>query len=103
MQTHKKKRLEIIIEAPALNRLIRILGEQGVRGHTVLPVMQGSGATGDWERQGMIIDAGRMVMVIAIVDPSVVRDVLEAVHNLLSRHIGVISMTDTEVIRDEHF
>ena len=44
-----------------------------------------------------------MVMVIAIVDPSVARDVLEAVHNLLSRHIGVISMTDTEVIRDEHF
>ncbi|MRG71535.1 transcriptional regulator [Alphaproteobacteria bacterium HT1-32] len=103
MQTHTKKRIEIIIEAPVLNRLVKLLGEQGVRGHTVLPVMQGSGAAGDWERQGMIIDAGRMVMVIAIVDPSVAREVLEAVHNLLSRHIGVISMTDTEVIRDEHF
>jgi len=61
MQTSLKKRLEIIIEMPAVPRLEGVLEKAGVKGWTVLPAKAGRGAAGSWSREGQITDAGRMI------------------------------------------
>jgi nitrogen regulatory protein PII len=100
---HPKKRIEVIVEAPALHRLTEKLDRAGVTGYTVLPALAGRGQGGEWSREGMITETGRMVAVISIVDPKRADEVVKAVMTLLSRQIGVVSIGDVMVVRDAHF
>lgn len=100
---HLKKRIEIIVEAPALHRLIEKLDSVGVKGYTVLPALAGRGQEGPWSREGLAGEAGRMVAIICIVDPLRAEDVLRRVYAVLSRQIGIVSIGDVQVIRDDHF
>jgi nitrogen regulatory protein PII len=102
MQMHKAKRVEIIIEAPMESRLTGALEKAGVTGYTVLPVLGGSGRSGRWTREGQVGRAG-MVAVICLVRPDRIDALLEAAFTVVERHIGVVSITDTEVLRAERF
>ena len=102
MQTHKAKRVEIIIEAPMERRLTEALAKSGVTGFTILPVLGGSGRSGDWSRDGQVGRAG-MVAVICLIRPERLEALLEAAFAVVERHIGVVSITDAEVLRAERF
>ncbi|MEM9432215.1 MAG: transcriptional regulator [Pseudomonadota bacterium] len=102
METHAAKRVEIIIEAVMEGRLRDALLSAGVTGLTVLPVLGGAGSSGVWSREGQIGRAG-MVAVVCIVRPERVDPLLEAAFSVVERHIGVICITDCEVLRAERF
>lgn len=103
METHKAKRVEIIIEAPMERRLTEALIDNGVTGFTVLPVLGGSGRSGHWSREGQVSRAGGMVAVVCLMRPDRVETLLNAVFPLVERHVGVVSVTDCEVMRAERF
>ena len=103
MQMHDAKRVEIIVEAVMERRLTRILTEAGVTGFTVLPVSGGSGKSGEWTREGQVSAAGGMVAVICLIKPDRLDNLLEAVMPVLTRHIGVVSVTEAKVMRAERF
>ncbi len=102
MQTHTAKRVEIVIEAPLERRLTDALVKAGVTGYTVLPVLGGSGRSGQWTREGQIGRSG-MVAVICLIRPDRLDGLLEAAFGVVERHIGVVSITDCEVLRAERF
>ena len=102
MQTSKAKRVEIIIEAPMESRLTAALEKAGVTGFTVLPVFGGSGRSGRWSRDGQVGRSG-MVAVVCLIRPERLDARLEAVFTVVERHIGVIGVTDAEVLRAERF
>lgn len=103
MQTHKAKRVEILIEAPMEQRLTKALTAAGVTGFTVLPVVGGSGRSGRWTREGQVSRAGGMVTVVCLIRPDRLDGLLEATFAVVDRHIGIVSVTDAEVIRAERF
>ncbi|WP_343080597.1 P-II family nitrogen regulator [Ostreiculturibacter nitratireducens] len=103
MQTHPAKRVEIIIEAPMERRLTEVLVKAGVSGFTVLPVLGGSGRSGLWSREGQVSPAGGMVAVVCIIRPERLDGLLEAAFSVVERHIGVVSVTECEVLRAERF
>jgi nitrogen regulatory protein PII len=103
MQMHKAKRVEIMIEAPMEARLTKALVSAGVTGFTVLPVLGGSGRSGRWTREGQVSRAGGMVAVVCLIRPDRLDELLEAAFEVVERHIGVVSVTDTEVLRAERF
>lgn len=104
MQTHPKKRIEIVVEAPALARLLDRLDAAAVTGYTVVPALAGRGIGGGaWRGEGLAGDAGRMVLVICITDASKVDAVLETIHAIVTRQIGIVSVSDVQVIRADHF
>ncbi|NYS26907.1 transcriptional regulator [Rhodobacteraceae bacterium 2376] len=103
MQTHKAKRVEITIEAVMERRLATALEEVGVTGFTILPVLGGSGRSGNWSREGQVSRASGMINVVCIIRPERLAPLLDAVGGILERHIGVISVTDCEVLRAERF
>jgi nitrogen regulatory protein PII len=102
MQTHTAKRVEIVIEAPLERRLTDALNKAGVTGFTVLPVLGGSGRSGQWTREGQVGRSG-MVAVICLIRPERLDPLLEAAFTVVERHIGVVSITDCEVLRAERF
>ncbi|MBK5926181.1 P-II family nitrogen regulator [Rhodobaculum claviforme] len=103
MKMHDAKRVEILVEAMMETRLTDALGRAGVTGYTVLPVSGGSGRSGPWSREGQVGRAAGMVAVVCLVRPDRLDPLLEAVFPVLDRHIGVVSVTDTQILRAERF
>ncbi len=103
MQTHPAKRVEIIIESPMERRLKAAIEGTGVSGYTVLPVLGGSGRSGRWSREGQVSRAGGMVAVVCIIRPERLEGLLQAAFAVVEQHIGVVSVTDCEVLRAERF
>jgi nitrogen regulatory protein PII len=102
MQTHTAKRVEIVIEAPLENRLTKALTAAGVTGFTILPVLGGSGRSGVWTREGQVGRAG-MVSVVCLIKPERLDGLLDAAFSVVEKHIGVVSITDAQVLRAERF
>ena len=103
LQTYPKKRLSIIIEAPFLNRLLDLLDTLEVPGYTALPALAGRGKNSSWRRDALSSDVGGMVQVLIVLDAEKVRPVLEAVRGVLKRQMGIVSVSDVEVLRPELF
>lgn len=103
MQTTKAKRVEIAIESVMQTRLTTALQQAGVTGYTILPVEGGSGRSGEWSRAGQVSRAGGMVQVVCIIRPERLDTLLEAAFAVVERHIGVVCVTDCEVLRAERF
>lgn len=102
METHKAKRVAIIIEAPMERRLTDALNDAGVQGYSILPVLGGSGRSGQWSREGQVGRSG-MMQVICIIRPERLDDLLEAAFKVVERHMGVVTVSDCEVLRAERF
>ncbi|MEM9899566.1 MAG: transcriptional regulator [Pseudomonadota bacterium] len=103
METHKAKRVEIIIEAPLETRLTDAMRKAGVTGYTVLPVKGGSGRSGEWSRAGQVSRGSGMVAVVCLIRPERLDAMLDAAFAVVKPHIGVVSITDAEVLRAERF
>jgi len=103
MEMHPKKRIEVVVEAPLLNRLLALLDESNVSGYTVLPAIAGRGHHGPWNREGLATDAGRMVVVVLIVGPDAVSALMDRIFPLIARQIAIVTVSDVEVVRGERF
>ncbi|MEL6746779.1 MAG: DUF190 domain-containing protein [Pseudomonadota bacterium] len=103
METYKKKRIEIMVEAPLMDRVIGILEDQSVSGYTVLPAIAGRGKSGRWHRDGLVGRVGSVVQVVCVIDEAGVNALLEPVFKLVSRQIGIVTVVDVEVIRGDQF
>ncbi|MCF6444469.1 transcriptional regulator [Nereida sp. MMG025] len=102
METHKAKRVAIIIEAPMERRLTDALAAAGVTGFSILPVLGGSGKSGQWSREGQLGRSG-MMQVVCIIRPERLDDLLQAAFKVVERHMGVVTVSDCEVLRAERF
>lgn len=103
MKTHPKKRIDIMVEAPLMQKVINLLDQQAVGGYTVLPVLAGRGKDGAWHRDGVVGRAGALVMIFCILDEARVDEVLGPLFALVTRQIGIVTVSDVQVIRPEHF
>ena len=101
MQTHKAKRVEITIEKIMQSRLSDALVKADVHGFTILPVYGGSGRSGLWDRTGQVGRAEGMVQFICIVREERLDALLTAAFKVVEKHIGVVNITDCEVLRAE--
>ena len=100
---HDKRRLEIIVERMALTRAGNILESAGLTGYTVLPAMAGFGNDSHWRSEGDLSTTQDMVVVVAIGDNQKVERALKDLSRRLSRHVGVLSVGDVQVMRPERF
>ena len=103
MQTHEAKRVEITIEAVMQSRLTDAIKKSGVTGYTVLPVLGGSGRSGEWSRAGQVSRAQGMVQVVCIIRAERLDALLKGAFAVVERHIGVVTVTDCDVLRAERF
>lgn len=103
MKTHDAKRVEITIEKVMLRRLTEALASADVTGWSVLPVLGGSGRSGTWNRDDQISRGTGLVQVVCLIRPDKLDALLDAAFEVVDRHIGVVSVTDAQVLRAERF
>lgn len=103
MKTYAKKRIDIMVEALLTEKVVGLLDQHGVSGYTVLPALGGRGNDGAWHRDGVIGRAGALVIIFCILDEQRVEAVLEPLFSLVSRQIGIVTVSDVQVIRPDHF
>lgn len=103
MQTHRRKRLEIIVEKTFVRRITALLGaHEGVTGFTVLPCLGGQGHQGRREPDA-ITDVLDNVMIVVITKEEVANPLLDALMPLLEDGVGIVYLSDVEVVRAAHF
>ncbi len=102
METHLRKKLDIIVEAPLERRVVALLEEQEVRGYTIMPCLAGKGADGAWQ-QGEISEALSMRLIVVIAREEAAHRIMAAAHELLRDYSAIITLSDVEVIRADHF
>ena len=102
MEMHDAKRVSIVIEAPLETRLTDALMKAGVTGYTVMPVTGGSGRSGQWTRDGQVGRSG-MVNVVCLIKPERLEGLLESAFAVVEPHIGVVSVTNAQVLRADRF
>lgn len=100
---HAKKRIEIIIEKPAYKRAGRVLQNAGATGYSVLPALAGYGESGEWSRDNDISGSRDMVAIVTITTQETANKALEQLSDLLGEHIGIVSISDVEVLRNDRF
>lgn len=103
MQTHPKKRIDIIIEMPLLRRITERFDKTGVSGYSVLTVIAGRGQSGEWSASGQVSEVGQMAAIMCIVDAGKVDFVLDEVFAVVQKQIGLITVSDVSVVRSERF
>lgn len=103
METYSKKRIEIVIEAPALSKVLRVFDARKVLGYTIVPALAGSGHEGRWESSGSVGESGRMLMVVSVLDGSELDLVLSDLEQIIRSQIGIVLISDVQVIRRDHF
>ena len=99
----QKQRIELIIERMAQKRACRVMEAAGMTGYTVLPALAGFGGGNRWSRDTDLSTAGDMVVIISIGETARVERCLSQLSDLLGDHIGIVSVSDVRVLRDERF
>ena len=102
MHLHPKKRIEIIIEEALVPRLLGLIDGQGAKGYTLLPEVRGRGNRGA-RMADAVSGIGGNCMIIVIAEEDIAGRLLPEVQQLLKNGAGIISVSDTAVLRDEHF
>lgn len=102
-KTNTKKRIELIIEKMAFKRACRVFEAAGAKGYTALPTMAGFGNGNRWQRDTDISGSRDMVMMISIGSEETTKRVLDDLESLLGEHVGVVSVSDVEIMRPEKF
>lgn len=103
MQTHPKKRIDLIIEMPLLRRVTERFDKAGVSGYSVLQVIAGRGQSGEWSASGQVSEVGQMASIVCIVDAGKVDAVLDEVFAVVRKQIGLVTVSDVSVVRPERF
>lgn len=100
--TVKRRKVEILADQPLLRRIIALVEECGVTGHSVLPVAEGSGQGGRWVSDA-ITGAETKVMVVTITTEEQAGRLLAALAPLLASHGLLVWTSEVEVIRAEKY
>ncbi|MFZ4748813.1 MAG: DUF190 domain-containing protein [Sphingomonas sp.] len=103
MQTHPKKRIDLIVETPLKQRIIDCLDRANVSGYSVMPIVAGRGQDNSWTAEGQIGNSTQMVSIVCIADASKVDDLLGSLLDLISHQIGFVTISDVFVVRPDRF
>ena len=99
---HARKRIEIVVEAVRAEAVTMLLDRMGATGWTILPGLAGRGHQGI-RRAGDPGGVDDNVLVLCITSAEVASRVLAAEGELLGARPAIVTLTDCQVLRADHF
>jgi nitrogen regulatory protein PII len=98
----KRKRIDILIDAPLSEWLAETAAAAGIPHHTLMNLHSGKGRSGSW-RDEDVSGAVSKRMFIAIANEAKVSALIEALAPHLDTYGLVMTIADVEVVRGERF
>jgi PII-like signaling protein len=98
---YRRKKVELVVERARLDEILDVVKEAGARGYTVLPTLAGMGNRG--ARADDLTGVGGNVLVVVITREEVAHRVVELLEELWGDAIGVLFVSDVEVMRADKF
>ena len=103
MALHARKKLEIMVEKRRLQTVVDLLDQDGeVTGYTILRTLGGRGHTGERLPQPYS-DVLDTVVVVTIVKAEVAERLVAALAPLIEEIVGIVAVSDVQVMRPGHF
>ncbi|MDZ4775152.1 MAG: hypothetical protein SGJ23_00020 [Alphaproteobacteria bacterium] len=96
-----RRKLEIFIEAHALESLEAMLATSGFKGWSVFEGYEGAGVHGQWRQTG--IDEKGLNLLIAIGDEQACESALHWLEDYFKIYPGIVAVSDVQVMRGERF
>lgn len=96
-----RRKLEIFVEAHALERVETMLGQSGFKGWSVFAGGEGAGVHGQWRQTG--VDERGLHLLIAIGDEQACQAALEWLEDYFKIYPGIVAASDVQVMRGERF
>lgn len=100
--TVPRRRIEVLVDAPLVRRVVAAAASAGVTGYTLLPTLGGSGERGSWS-DDQISGAEAKVVFLTVASEPKAQALIEALTPLLESH-GLILLTSVvDVVRGGKF
>jgi nitrogen regulatory protein PII len=100
--TVKRKKIEVIVDAPLVRRIIEAADQVGIRAHTLLPAVSGSGMHGGWS-DDQLSGAGSKVMFVTVTSHEKASALIDALAPLLDDYRLMLVASDVDVVRGGKF
>ena len=100
---HPLKKIEIIVRGERVGFVRDLLERSGCTGYTLLRDVAGMGHHGFHEGRLLYNDQASVVMFIAVGAEGVIRRVAAGLKPIFEKQSGVMFISDTHVVRLEHF
>ena len=101
--TTKRKKLEILLDAPLLKRVRSLANEAGVSGYTLYPTIGGEGEFGRWLDDQVTGGAGSKILFVTIANEETTDLFLQSIVPLLDEYGLIVLISDIDVIRANRF
>ncbi|MDX1612351.1 MAG: P-II family nitrogen regulator [Candidatus Thermoplasmatota archaeon] len=103
VEMHPMKKLEIVVDNAALDRVTEAIEAAGAQGYTILPEVAGKGHHGERSVSDDLYDTFRNAMIVVVAPPDVVAEIVERLQDLFGTYAGVLYTSDVQVARPEYF
>jgi hypothetical protein len=102
MQTHIRRKIEIIVDAPLAPRVTALIDAIGATGYTLFQSIGGRGAEGAW-REDQLTGAQQKVLIKIIANEETADSLVERLAGELDRYSCIIYLSTVEVVRAGKF
>jgi PII-like signaling protein len=102
IHTTPRRRIEVLVDAPLVRRVVAAATAAGVTGYTILPTLSGAGERGPWT-DDQISGAETKVIFLTVASEEKAARLIDALTPLLESH-GLILLTSVvDVVRGGKF
>jgi len=96
------RKIEILLDAPLVPRLVEIARQAGITGYTIFPTLGGAGQGGLWS-EDLVAGADSKVLFWTVVSPDKAAALQDAIAPLLTAYGMVWVATAADVLRPGRF
>ncbi len=101
MQTYPRKRIDLIVESAYLAPMLAMIDATEATGYTVIRDLMGRGRHGERGREALGENGNALIIVICTA--ATAEAILTGSQRILGDGFGIVTLSDVEVLRPDHF
>ena len=102
METHLRKKIEIIVDAPLARHITDAIDEVGATGYTIFRSIGGRGTEGAWH-EDQLTGTQQKVLIKIIASEDKADTLVESLADALERYSCIMYVSTVEVVRAAKF
>ncbi len=98
----RRRRIEVLVDAPLTRKLVEAAKASGILGYTILPTLEGDGRSGHWS-DDQVSGAQSKQLFLSVTSSDKADAFVEAIAPLLDDYGMMLLLGDVDVVRSTRF